>query len=82
MVLCPGFTRTEFQDRAGLHASALPKVVWQSADQVVTTALRDLRRGRTVSVPGIINKAAASSGRLLPRIAVRKMAKAAGARLN
>ena len=82
MVLCPGFTRTEFQERAGLHASALPNVVWQSAEQVVATALRDLRRGRAVSVPGVINKAAASFTHLLPRIAVRKMAKSAGERLS
>jgi short-subunit dehydrogenase len=82
MVLCPGFTRTEFQDRAGLQASALPNLVWQSAEQVVTTALRDLRRGRAVCIPGVINKATVSFTRVLPRIAVRKIAKVAGERLN
>jgi short-subunit dehydrogenase len=82
MALCPGFTRTEFQDRAGLHGSAMPNFVWQSAEQVVAAALRDLEHGRALCVPGPLNKATASFTRVLPRVAVRKMAKVAGERLK
>jgi hypothetical protein len=78
MTLCPGFTRTEFQDRAGLHASRLPGFVWQSADEVVAAALADLRRGKAICVPGAVNKAMVPMTRLLPRGAVRKMAKRVG----
>jgi hypothetical protein len=51
MALCPGYTRTEFHDRAGIDMSRLPSWLWLRADDVVEAALRDLRRNRTVSVP-------------------------------
>jgi uncharacterized protein len=52
LALCPGYTRTEFHQRAGIDMSKTPGWLWLSADDVVRTALRDLRRGRRVSVPG------------------------------
>lgn len=67
MALCPGFTRTEFHDRAGMDMSGLPSVAWLSADFVVAEALRDLRAGKAVSVPGWQYKALVAGGRLVPR---------------
>ncbi len=46
MLVCPGYTHTEFHDRAELGPTDLPEFVWQSADVVVAAALRDLDRGR------------------------------------
>jgi short-subunit dehydrogenase len=50
--LCPGFTRTEFQDTAGVDRSAIPGSLWMSAEEVVDTSLRSLERDRLIVVPG------------------------------
>src|SRR4029079_6114990 len=50
LLVCPGYTHTEFHDRAGLGVTELPEFVWQEADAVVVAALRDLDRGRSVSI--------------------------------
>jgi short-subunit dehydrogenase len=76
MVLAPGFVRTEFHNRADMDMSRLPSSLWLDADQVVAAALGDLRRGKTVSVPGVFYKAAAW---LLPRMP-RRMAQGVGRR--
>jgi short-subunit dehydrogenase len=65
--LCPGFTRTEFHARAGMDPSRIPGPLWQDADMVVATGLRDHRRGRTVSVPGAPYKVIVAASRLVPR---------------
>lgn len=67
MVLCPGFTRTEFHKRAGLEMSKLPRAFWLQADQVVHESLADLRAGKAVSIPGAQYKALVAIGRLIPK---------------
>jgi short-subunit dehydrogenase len=71
MALCPGYTRTEFQQRAGIDRSRIPDWLWLSADEVARTGLRDLRRGRYVSVPDWRYKAAVLGLRYTPRWIVR-----------
>lgn len=66
LALCPGFVRTEFHDRAGMDASRLPSWAWLDADAVVAAALRDLARGRTVSVPDLRYKIAVGLARHVP----------------
>jgi short-subunit dehydrogenase len=70
MVVVPGFVRTEMHQRAGIDMSRLPSVLWLDADEVVWVALRDLARGKTVSVPGALYKAFAVLMPRLPRRAV------------
>ncbi|MFC4109621.1 SDR family NAD(P)-dependent oxidoreductase [Micromonospora zhanjiangensis] len=67
MALCPGYTRTEFHDRAGINMSKTPGWMWLRADDVVRDALRDLRRNRSVSVPDWRYKAAVFALRHAPR---------------
>lgn len=72
MVLCPGYTRTEFHERAGDEMDALPDRLWLDADRVVADCLKDLRRGRSRSVPSLPYKALTSISRLVPRQLLRK----------
>jgi len=79
--LCPGFTRTEFHARAGVDPSGVPEALWQDADHVVATGLRDHRRGRPVSIPGAPYKAVVVAGRLMPRRIVYAVTRLARKRL-
>jgi short-subunit dehydrogenase len=75
LALCPGYTRTEFHQRAGINMSATPDWMWLSADQVVRDGLRDLRSGKLVSVPNWKYKAAVFGLRYAPRALVRRTAR-------
>jgi len=74
MLVCPGYTHTEFHDRAELGPTDLPEFVWQSADEVVAAALRDLDRGRAVSIPGVLNQTAAAFSSIAPAGITRRVA--------
>ena len=65
--LCPGFTHTEFHERADVDMSRLPTFVWLDAPRLVRDALADVDRGKVVSVPGRRYKVAVAALRLLPR---------------
>jgi short-subunit dehydrogenase len=73
--LCPGFTHTEFHDRAGLNMSSLPGFMWLDAKRLVRDCLDDVAKGKVVSVPGPQYKAIVAALRVLPRSAVRKRAR-------
>jgi short-subunit dehydrogenase len=66
MALCPGFTHTEFHQRAGMDLSGIPGILWLSAEQVAGEGMRDFARGLRVSVPGAQYKAIVALGRLIP----------------
>jgi len=66
-VVCPGFTRTEFQRRADYDAASMPNFVWQSADDVVKESLAAYAAGQTLCVPGLQNRVTAALTGLLPK---------------
>lgn len=72
MALLPGWVRTEFHARAGISGSSIPDWMWLEADDLVETALKDLARGRVVSVPTLRYKAIMLAARLAPRAVVRR----------
>jgi short-subunit dehydrogenase len=74
MVVCPGYTHTEFHERAGLGPTSIPEVMWYAPDEVVTVALRDLDRRRSVSIPGTLNKALGALSSTAPAGISRRIA--------
>jgi short-subunit dehydrogenase len=62
----PGFTRTEFQQRARFDVSGVPGFLWQDASQVVAESLAALESGREFVVPGVHNKVAIALNHLVP----------------
>ncbi len=74
IALCPGFVRTEFHARAGIDVAGSPSAFWLDADAVVRDCMADLRRGRTISVPGLQYQALVGLVDVLPRSLVRRIA--------
>ncbi|SEE95586.1 SDR family NAD(P)-dependent oxidoreductase [Ruania alba] len=72
--LCPGFVRTEFHDAAGIDMSRTPDWMYTSADHVVAASLRDVGRGKVVSVPGVLYSALAVVAKHAPRGVIRRLA--------
>ncbi|TMA95996.1 MAG: SDR family oxidoreductase [Deltaproteobacteria bacterium] len=72
LCVCPGFTRTEFQQKAEVDVGLVPGMAWMSADDVADGAVRAVGR-RTVLVNGAMNSLAATTTRFLPRGMVARM---------
>lgn len=69
----PGYTHTEFHERAEMDVSALPEFVWLSAERVVRAALRAARQGRSSVTPGLQWGAVAGLADVLPRAVVNTL---------
>ncbi len=76
--VCPGFTRTEFHDRAQADMSGIPSWMWLDADTVATAGLADARRGKPVSVPSLTYKALLGVARAVPRPVLRQVMRRQG----
>jgi uncharacterized protein len=76
MLLAPGVTDTGFQAVAGAASGAIPAMLRMEVGPVVATALRDLARGRAVSVPGGCNRLVAVSAPLAPAALSRRVSAA------
>lgn len=72
--LCPGFTHTEFQQRAGFNTAAIPSLAWMTPEAVVEASLAALQRGKVVYVPGLKNRLLATLIKVLPRRLVSRCA--------
>lgn len=75
LALCPGYTRTEFHQRAGINMSKTPAWMWLDADRVARTGLRDLASGKLVSVPDWRYKMASFGMRHAPRALLHRVAR-------
>lgn len=72
-LLCPGFTRTEFQEVAGARTEDLPEFAWMTPEAVVDASLAGLRRGDLIVIPGAGNKVLGAVLRATPSSAVRRL---------
>lgn len=71
--VCPGFTHTEFHQRASMEVQGLPEWMWLDSQEVVDRALADVRKGRPISVAGRQYKALSLAVQYLPRPLVRRL---------
>ncbi|MGO1504407.1 MAG: SDR family NAD(P)-dependent oxidoreductase [Brachybacterium sp.] len=74
--VCPGYTHTDFHARLGLAKGeeGIPDWLWLEAPRVVSESLRDVARGKAVSVPSRRYKAIYTAARLAPTGLMAKLA--------
>jgi hypothetical protein len=72
--LCPGPTRTEFGEVAGIETLGRFDRLAMDSVPVVRAALDGLEANRAVVIPGAVNKGVAWSTRFAPRSVVRRIA--------
>jgi hypothetical protein len=77
----PGFTRTEFQARAGIEGREIPSIAWMDVDDCARLALAAAAAGKPFFVPGAVNKLAAAGVDVLPRSLTRRVASRLARRL-
>lgn len=73
MAVCPGWVRTEFFDHAVTDDTITYYNKYFDADEVVTRALRDMRKGKDVSVCGASIRLQVFATKLLPHKWVMKI---------
>lgn len=73
MAVCPGWVRTEFFDRAVRDDTITYYNRFFTPEQVVTRALRDMKKGKDVSVCGASIRAQVRLTKLLPHRLVMKI---------
>ncbi len=73
--LCPGFTRTEFHQRMGASIDDVPGWMWLKTDPLVKASLKDLEKGKPISVPSFRYKVLATLARHAPAALVARIAK-------
>jgi short-subunit dehydrogenase len=71
-LLCPGFTRTEFQDVAGVRTEGIPEFAWMAPAAVVDASIEALRRGDLIVIPGAGNRVMGAVLRALPAALARR----------
>jgi len=72
-LLCPGFTRTEFQDVAGVSTDEIPGFAWMEPETVVAASLDSLKRGELLCIPGTGNRVLGAVFRALPAAVARRV---------
>jgi len=73
LCVCPGVTRTEFQERAHVETGHVPAFVQQTADEVADEAVQAMGRGPVV-VNGMLNRITVGALKFVPHGLVTRIA--------
>ena len=73
MAVCPGWVRTEFFDHAVTDDTITYYNKFYTPEQVITRALKDMKRGRDVSICGFQVRAQVFLTKLLPHRLIMKI---------
>jgi len=65
--VAPGFVHTEFHDRMNVSKDGVPAFLWLDPSTLVRLALRDVAKGRAVSIPTLRYKFVVLLSGLLPK---------------
>jgi short-subunit dehydrogenase len=70
--LCPGFTKTEFQDRARMSRppGLIPSM---TAEAVARAGYHGMLRGKRIVIPGIVNKISSAIARRMPVVFISRI---------
>lgn len=73
--LCPGLTKTEFQDHSNSSEleARFPGFAWTTVEQVAEAGLRDVAANKTISVPGNLYKGLVFTSDITPRAISRRI---------
>ena len=73
--LCPGLTRTEFQEVSSTegYADRIPGLAWTEAEDVARAGLVGVAKNRATVVPGALYKGAVAVGQITPRAITRRL---------
>ena len=71
LCVCPGFTKTEFQEKAHIDTTQVPGFAWMTAEEVADQAVAGVGK-QTVLVNGLLNRVMAAGLRLAPRSLVAR----------
>lgn len=70
MAVCPGLTHTDFHEKMGMEKGRQVDrgpVKWMSPEEVVNLSLKDLEKGRVISIPGLHTRMLTRFLGLIPR---------------
>jgi len=73
--LCPGLTKTEFQERSNTseYETSFPDFAWTSAESVARAGLDGVAKNRAVVVPGALYKGLVATSTITPRGLTRRL---------
>ncbi len=72
--LCPGPTSTEFHERAGTSGRIINSpLLSMTPERVARIGISGMQRGKSLIIPGYLNKAGTLAARILPRKLIKKI---------